>query len=809
MTTVFQDLRHALRLMGQAPGFTAAALVTLALAIGVNTAVFSAVYGVLLRPLPYADPDGIVRLSEFHPGGTAIVTDGRLSNLTFDAWRSGARMIAAPAAYSSQTYTIGGLDEPVRIEAASVSPSIFPLLGTSPAAGRLFRDEDAVRGAGRVVVLSHALWQSRFGGSASVVGQTMLLDGDVYEVVGVAPASFYFPDRDAQLWTPYVLPTGGKGSINVMYVVARLKPGVTPEQAAAEGTAAARSVTRPMAAELMFGKGGPVEVRVRRLVDQMTVGIRPAMLVLLAAVGLVLLIACANVANLLLARGVARARELAVRAALGAGRGRLARQLLTESAALGLTGGALGVFLAWALLTALPAWAPEGLPRLADVRLDLRVLAFAVIVSLTAGALAGVLPALRAARTELTPALRANDQRSVGGGERVRGLLLAAEAATSVVLLIGAALLVRSFVALVNVNPGYDPTNVLTGRVYLTGAAATPERRRQIVESLVDRIRSSPGVVTAGAGSMAPLNSSTAISGFDFRPNPGSEAVIARALYYVVTPGYAEALGLRRLEGRLLEANDSTSAIQAMVVNEAFVKSYMNDGQPVAGRRYQGLMGDPKVTTEIVGVVSSVLKDGLDREPRPEMYFAHSKERGITREINLVIKTSGDPAALVPSLRSIVREVEPTAALGEAGTLAARVSASVAQPRFATAILGVFAALALALAATGLYGVLSYSVSQRRREIGIRAALGASRATVITLVVRQGLVATTVGLLVGMMASALVVRLLQPLLFGVAPIDLASFTVMPLVLLAVALTACLIPARRAAATDPATALRND
>ena len=809
MNTVVQDLRHALRLMSRAPGFTLAALATLALAIGVNTAVFSAVYGVLLRPLPYAEADRIVRLSELHPGGAAIVTDGRLSNLTFDAWRDSARTIEAAAAYSSQSYILGGIAEPTRIEGAPVSPSLFGLLGVTPAVGRFFRADDAVQGAARVVVLSHALWQSRFGGEASAIGRTMQLDGEVHEIVGVAPAWFYFPDRDAQLWTPYVLPTGGQGSISVMYVVARLKPGFTVDQAAAEGTLAARSVKRPMAADLMFGKGGPVEVRVRRLVDQMTMGVRPAMLVLMAAVGLVLLVACANVANLLLARGIARSRELSVRAALGAGRARLARQLLTESVALSLAGGLLGVFLAWGVMKALPAWAPEELPRLADVRLDVRVLAFAVLVSLVAGAFAGVFPALRAARTELTPALRSNDQRSVGGSERIRSLLLAAEAAVSVVLLIGAALLVRSFVALVSVNPGYDPTNVLTGRVYLSGPAATPERRLQIVEALVDRVRSSPGVVSAGAGSMAPLNASTAISGFQFRPSGAGEPVLARALYYVVTPGYAEALGLRKIEGRLIEPQDSTSPIQTMVVNESFVKSYMNDGQPVAGRRFQGLMAEPNVTTEIVGVVGSVLKDGLDREARPEMYFVHSKAREITREINLIIRTHSDPAAFVPTLRSIVRDVEPTAALGEAGTLASRVSASVAQPRFATAILAAFAALALALAATGLYGVLSYSVSQRRREIGIRSALGATRANVIALVVRQGLAATVVGLVLGVIASALMARLLQPLLFGIRPLDVPSFALMPMILLVVALVACLVPARRAAATDPAITLRSE
>jgi predicted permease len=713
------------------------------------------------------------------------------------------------AIYGSQAYTVGGDSEPSRIEGASISPSLFPMLGVTPALGRFFREDDAAEGAPKVAILSHALWQARFGSDGSVVGRTIQLDGEVHEIVGVAPGWFYFPDRDAHLWTPAVRPTVAEGRMSILYAVARLKPGFTPEQAAAEGTAAARGVTRPMAAELLFGKGGPVEVRVRGLVEEMTLEVKPAMLVLMTAVALVLLIACANVANLLLARGVSRSRELAVRAALGADRGRLARQLLTESVALGAVGGALGVFLAWGLMSALPALAPEDLPRLADVRLDTRVLVFALGVSLVAGVLAGLFPAFRAARTELTRALRSDDHRSVGGNERVRNLLLASEAAVSVVLLVGAALLVRSFVALINVNPGYDATSVLTGRVYLTGSASEPERRRQIVESLVERVRLVPGVVAAGAGNMSPLNASTAVSGFQFRPTSGVEPVVVRALQYIVTPGYAEALGLRKVEGRLLETQDSTSPIQALVVNEAFVKQYMADGKPVAGRRYQGLMTDPTVTSEIVGVVGSVLKDGLDRAPRPEYYLVHSKARGITREINLVIKTAGDPAQAANVLRSIVREVEPTAALDEVGPLAARVTASVAQPRFATAILGTFAALALALAATGLYGVLSYSVSQRRREIGIRTALGATRANVMSLVVRQGLSATVAGLVAGVAVSLIATRALQPLLFGVTRLDLPSFALTPIVLLVVALAACFVPARRAAATDPAVTLRGE
>jgi putative ABC transport system permease protein len=808
MRTLLQDLRHALRLMRRSPGFTLAALLTLALAIGVNTAVFCVVYGVLLRPLPYRDADRIVMLSEEHPGGTPIIRDPRLSDLTFVAWRGRAQTIESLSGYSTQMFTITTGAESERIDGGSLSPSAFAVLGATPALGRFFSEDEASEGKNTVVVLSDALWRSKFNGDPNVVGKTMQIGGKVHDIVGVAPPWFYFPDRDALLWTPYVLPATSNGSMRIMPAFARLKPGATVQQAAAEGTAAARSVTRPMAAELLFGKGAPVEVRVNSIIDHVTNRVRPALVVLMAAVGLVLLVACANVANLLLARGTSRARELAVRSALGAGAARLARQMLTESAATGLLGGAAGVFLAWTLVKAVPAWAPEGFPRLADVQLDARVLAFAVALSLVAGALAGVIPALRASSGDLAPTLRTGDDRSIGTGGRIRALLLAGEAALSVVLLIGAALLVRSFVTLAHVDPGYDARNVLTARIYLTGAAATPDRRIQLVQTLTDRFRSNSQIVAAGVSNMAPLGESTFVSGFAFGTNTAGQRVTARALQYVVTAGYAEALKLRLKEGRLLTAADETAPVQAMVVNEAFVRAYANDGRTLVGRRYEGLIAD-KVSTEIVGVLGDVLKDGLDTKPQPEIYLAHRKDRTITREINLVLRTAGDPNAFAPSLRGIVHDLEPAAALGSVGSLSSRIADSVSEPRFSTAVLTAFAALALGIAATGLYGVLSYNVSQRRREIGIRAALGATRADLIGLVVRQGMGTTLAGLAAGIVVAMIAARRLQPLLFGIAPLDLPSFVVMPFVLLIVAVLACVVPARRAAATDPALTLKSD
>jgi putative ABC transport system permease protein len=809
LTSLLQDLRHSLRLMVRAPGFTVAALLMLALAIGATTAVFSIVYGVLLRPLPYPDASHIVRLSEEHPGGVSIIRDDRLSNLTFDAWSASPLTIDAMAAYSSDRYIVDDGKGIERIEGAAISPSAVSLLGMVPTLGRGFRPEEAATGSDGVIILSDGLWRTRFGGDHAVIGRVVLIDGRPHEVIGVAAPEFYFPDRDARFWKPYVLPTRTANGTSMMSVLARLKPGVTAQQAAAEGTAAARSVTRPISAELLLGKGGPVEVRVRALDEAIARRVRPALLVLSAAVALVLVIACANVANLLLARGTSRSRELAVRAALGAGGARLARQLLTESAVLAVLGGVAGVFLAWGFVRAMPAWAPEGFPRIADVRLDGRVLGFAALLSALAGGLAGVFPAWRASRIDLTPALRDGDGRSVGAGARVRSALLAFEAALSVVLLVGAALLGRSFVALVNVDPGYDPANVLTGRVYVTGAVATPERRQQFVQALAERLRSAPGVVAAGVGNMAPLGESSFVSGFAFGVNESGQQIVARALQYVVTAGYAEALGLRLKEGRFLQPADETAPVQAMLVNDAFVRAYVTDGKSVVGRRYRGLLGSDQVTTEIVGVVGDVLKDGLDTKAQGEVYLAHGPGRGIRREINVVIRTAGDPDAFAPTLRSLVRDLEPAAAVDRVGTLSRSVAESVGEPRFATTVLGMFAALALAIAAAGLYGVLSYNVTQRRRELGIRAALGATRGRVMSMVIREGLTVTGVGLLAGLLASVLVARRLEPLLFGVQPLDAVSFGMVPLVLLGVAAVACTIPARRAAATDPASTLRSD
>ena len=827
METLLQDARYALVTMRRSPGFAVAGLITLALGIGATAAVFSVVYGVLLRPLPYPDPERLVRLYEEHPGGTTAAGNRWLSNRTYDAWMEQPRTIEAAGGYSRYAYTVTFGEETVRLFGGELSPQVFGLLGATPALGRFFSRDEAAAGAAKVAVLTDRLWRERYGADPDVLSKPLVIDGEPHAIVGVARPDLSFPERRVLFWTPYLLPRADPQgpSTRVFSAIGRLKPGISTAQAEAEGTAAARSMPRPMSTELFFGKGGPVVVHVRPLADDMTATVGPALRVLAGAVALVLLIACANVANLFLSRGVARQRELALRAAIGASRGRLARQLLTESLVLAIGGGLAGLSLAWALVRVLPALAPTTFPRLDDVRLDWPVIAFTAVAAIFTAIASGVAPAIRGARFELSESLHGGDGSSAGGfrGRRARRLrdgLLVLEAAFAVMLLVGAALLGHSFARLMSVDAGYDAEHVLTARVSVP-RNAPPERMTQLIDGALERLRATPGVAAAGAANMIPLMSMTAITSFTLPADAGGgKPTMTRALTYTITPGYAEALRLRLKEGRFFTEQDAalvrpkadttpaTAGIRFMIVNEEFVRQYLTAG-PVAGRRFSDL-AEKGTTTEIVGVVGTVLKDGNDRQPQPEIYFIPgTPTRRIVGWVNFVVRTTGDPAAVSERMRTIVREVDPSAVVERVEPLTAMVSASVAQPRFATTVLGTFASLALALAAVGLYGVLSYGVSQRRRELGLRAALGAARADLVRLILREGLRATLVGVAVGLAAAAALTRLMEAVLFGVTPLDALAFTLAPLALLPVAVAACLLPALRAASTDPAVALRSE
>jgi putative ABC transport system permease protein len=822
METFARDVRQVWRLLAGNRGFAAAALVTIALGVGGTSAVFSVVYGVLLRPLPYPEPERIVRLWEVHPGAQLPMPGAFLSHPTYRAWSRASRSVEALGAFRGADYTVTQAGVAQRLRGTKVTPSVFRLLRVSPAAGRFFTEADAGDGAAPVVVLAHGLWRDRFGGDRAAIGRRLTIDGVDHEIVGVAPPGFAFPEREVglrddrrelTLYTPYVvraMPADAR-VIDFSNTIARLAPGATIEQAEAEGASYARGVERPLA-DMVFGRGGRVEVRVRSLVDQMTTRVRPALTVLAAGVALVLMIACANVANLFLSRGSDRGQELAVRAALGASRSRLVRQLLTESLVVSLIGGALGIFVGWALTAAVPALAPTDFPRLEQIQVDGRFLAVAALAAIFVGMAAGAAPALRGSRVDVVAAMQAGSARTVGGsGARLRRSLLIVEAALAVVLLVGAALVGRSFVELVRVDAGYEPAGVLTADLRLPEGARSPQRTWQVTLATLDRLRAMPGVRAAGAGDMAPFGSVLSSFGFALPGTIGADGrpVVATALRAVITPGYAEALGMRLKEGRLFNAHEAAAGVRAMLVNETFARTWLADGRPVTGRRFIGMFPKwlgPNTTVDIVGVVEDMLPDTLEGKPQSQIFVAHGPGADVGNA-TIVVKMDAGATSAAPLLRGVVRQLEPGATLERMGPLSAKISSSVGDRRFATFVLVAFASLALALASTGLYGVLSYTVAQRRREIGVRAALGATRGDLIGMVLREGLVVAGTGLLVGLGAAAIATRAMTAVLFGVTPLDPLAFIASAILLSIVAGAACVIPARRAAAIDPTTALR--
>ena len=574
MENFWQDVRHGIRILTANVGFTVIAVLTLALGIGANTAIFSVVNAVLLRPLPYHDSGRLVRLAQqggpFRPGGGRGPRGSFVTSDTFEAWRDSTKALDGLAAYSPRSYTLTGLGDPIRLRGTAVSAAMFPILGVTPQQGRAFSRAEEQPGADQVAVISDALWTRRFSRDPAIVGKPLMLDGQQVNVVGVAPADFYFPDRDTELWTPMrvtVTPQRpGQRMILAFGAIARVRPEFTISQAAAEGTTVAQHTQPDMPPGMMRGpEMTPASVRLVPLQEEMVAAVRPALFVLLGAVGFVLLIASANIANLLLARGAARQRELAVRTALGAQRGRLLRQLLTESVLLGLSGGLLGVLIAFGLQRLLRTVSPGNIPRIDEVTLDLRVLAFAAALSVATGLLFGLAPALQGSRVNVIGALNEAGVQRMGGfrflkGNRLRSLLVVAEVALSIVLLAGAALLVRSFVRLIDVNPGYDPANVITAQVSLPpGRYGTPTAQQTFFDQLLERTSAIPGVKVAGTTNTLPLLPGSMIMSFgiDGRPEPSSPEDVPRASLHVVSAGYAEAIGLHLKSGRLLNAQDT------------------------------------------------------------------------------------------------------------------------------------------------------------------------------------------------------------------------------------------------------------
>ena len=812
METVWHDLRYAVRTLRARPAFTAAAVLLLAIGIGANTALFSLVNSVLLKSLPVADSDRLVMVYETHQKAAARIPVAPANFLT---WRAQQSAFEGIAAFAQQNFTLSGAGTPESIAGARASADLFRVLRANPELGRAFTAAEDQPGQERVVVLGHRLWQRRFDSAAGVIGQTVRLDGNPHTVVGVMPEGVQFPGRETELWVPAALDreTGmdGMGG-RILSTLARLRPGVSLDAARAEMDVIARRMAREDPA---FNAGmGATIVPLKEVVIG---GFRPVLMLLWAAVGFVLLIACANVANLLLARAVARNHEIAVRLALGATRLRLIRQLLTESVLLAVLGGGVGLLLGVWGVDALVALSPDSIPRAHEIAIDGRVLGFTAALSLLTGIAFGLAPALPSSRLSLTASFKDSGRgASVGlGRHRLRSLLVVSETALSLVLLIGAGLMVKSFWHLQTADPGFDPEQVLTLRLELPGARYPEESQvTAFREELTARIARLPGVAAVGATNALPISGSGGVKPvhFEGRPLPAAgEAPVVQ--YRLISPDYFRAMRIPIVSGRDFDRRDGGPAPGVVIINQAMARRFWPDEDPLGKRVSLGGWDD--LTGEVIGVVGDVRHWGKDVQAEPEMYWDQAQSwlaRGPTlrrhrRALTLVVRASGDPDALVRSIRSEVAGVDAELPVSDIKTMEERLGASLAAARFKTLLIGIFAAVALFLAGIGLYGVMSYAVAQRTQELGIRMALGARAPDVARLVVGQGLRLVLGGVAVGLAVALAVTRVLSRLLFEVTPTDPTTFAVLTLLVVGVALLACYLPARRATRVDPMVALR--
>jgi putative ABC transport system permease protein len=810
METLLQDLRYALRMLAKRPGFTAVAVLTLAVGIGANTAIFSVVNAVLLRPLPYEEPERLVVVwDNFLNMGLPQIS---VSVPEFEDYRTRNQSFTGMAAWAMTTGNLTEAGEPEQVRVAFVTTDFFSVLGVNPVKGRGFIPEEGQDGNDNVAVLSHGLWQRRFGSDPDVVGKTLRLNGEVVSIVGVAPPGFRFP-RELDLWAPIAVTTGGpnapsRGS-RFLSVFARLKPGVSLEQA--------RSDMAGLGSALMgeYPNNYPTDsgwtVTVVPLHEQVVGDTRPALLVLLAAVGFVLLIACANVANLLLVRAASRSKEVAVRLALGASRVRLVRLLLTESVLLALAGGLLGLAVAVWGVDMIAAASPAGIPRIDEVGADARVFLFTLGVSVATGVLFGLAPALQTTRPDLLESLKEGDRGSTESFKRnrVRNGLVVTEVALSLVLLVGAGLLIKSFVRVWNVDAGFDPENVLTAQLSLPQMKYTEKQQATLFyQQLVERMQALPGVQAAAVATLLPMtgNSSGTVT-LEGKPVPQTGGL--EADQRGVSPDYFRAMGVRILRGRGFTAQDVEGAQPVCVVDEKMALEQYPGEDPIGRQIKIGGSQSQLPWMTIVGVASHLKNQGLEEEGRVQLYIPLFQPpfQGPVRNTYLVAKTATDPEAVAGAMRATVASLDRDLPIANVRAMEDVLWDSVATRRLAMSLLGLFAAVALLLAAVGLYGVLAYSVARRTHEIGIRMALGARPGDVLRLVVGQGLVLIAIGVAVGLGASLLVARAMSDLLFGVSAADPLTLVGTPVLLLLVALAACYVPARRAARVDPMIALR--
>jgi len=811
MDVFWKNLVYSVRMLLKRPSLTVVAIIAIGLGIGANTAIFSVVNTVLLQPLPYDHPERLLLLAS-EQRDQALDGRGTFSVPDFlDVQKSSTTLEYVAMFQGSGTIMTDGGGDPERLRGAAVTADYFPLLGVKPVLGRVFtRDEDKP-GAQDVILLSHGLWQRRFGGDPNIIGREINLGGKT-TVIGIMPPGFQYPIRDEaqDFWEPMfpaqwlTKEAREERADRSMSVIARLKPGATLEQAKADLDLLSRQIEQQSPQS-----NTNVIFNAVSLHEEMTRDYRTALFVMLGAVGLVLLIACANVANLLLARAAARQKEVAIRVALGASRRRIASQLLTESVLLSLAGGAVGLLLASWGMNLLVAYGPADVPRLHDVGLDRYVLFFTFGVATLTGLVFGLAPALHASKPDPGNMLKETGRGlSTGGRNWMRSALIVSEVALSLMLLVGAGLLINSFWRLLQTDAGFDPKGVLAVDIPLSRTTyPKPEQRSAVFQQLIARMKTLPGVRDASVTSNVPMTDFDVELSFQVEGRapykPGEEAT---ADYTVVGADYFRTMNIALLRGRVFTDQDTANTPQAMVVSNAFVKRYFPNEDPI-GRRivFDGKDEKPR---EIVGVVADIRRNGLDVDVEPEMYVSYLQNP--ERRMNLVIRTvARDASQLTPAARAEVKAFDPNQIIWRAQTLEELLGTSVAPRRFNMLLLGIFAGVALVLAAVGLYGVMSYSVTWRTHEIGIRMALGAKRADVLRLVVRQGMTMTLIGLAIGLAGAFLLSRVLVGLLYGVSATDPLTFIGVSIVLLAVALLACLIPARRATRVDPIIALRTE
>ncbi len=797
LAEIMRDSHYAIRQLLKSPGFAVVAILTIALGTGATSAMFSVINGVLLRPLPYPEPDALVRINEILP------RFGRFSvaPATFLDWRSQNTSLEHTVAMTSGSAALMTRDGPERVTNAAVSWDFFQMLRVAPALGGTFGAEHDVPGKTDVIVLSHGMWQRRFGADPAIVGQAITLNGTPMTILGVMPAGFQIP-RDAEYWTPLAF-TAAKASRggHFLAVFGRLKPGVTVQQANAE----LKSVSERLAAQYPDSSADE-SAEVVPVLDQIVGGIREPLLTLLAAVGVVVLIACANVANLLLVRASVREKELAIRSALGAGRLRIVRQLLCESLVLALAGGALGVMLAYAAIPVIKELSAGSIPRVQDVSIDGRVLFFAFGVSIATGLAFGLAPAWQASRNREASALKEGGRSSVTSGRWMRGILLVAEVALSIVLLVGAALLLRSFARVTNIDPGFRAERVLAFRVALP-QTSYPDRAARLAffDRLLTRLRSLPQVRSAAATQTLPMRGDYYLS-FEIqgrpKPRPGEGF---SASYRVGSPGYFESLGVPLKRGRTFTERDAEKAPLVAIIDEAFAARHFPGEDPIG--RGLDIGNGTDGFFEIVGIVGDVRHSGLDAKPTPTMYVPYTQD--VFGSLWVLARTDGNPASLAPLARQTVREIDPALPAFSIAPLLDTVSESVGQRRFSLLLLAAFAAIALVLASVGIYGVVAYAVSQRTQEIGVRMAIGAERGDVLRLIVGGGMKLALAGVGIGVAAALALSRYIATMLFETEPFDPVSYGATIAVLLAVALAACYVPARRAMNLDPVRAIRQE